>query len=51
VEEVRRGQWIFYSVDKSSEYYTFIQPILEQLPNQDEKSKELKEKGIRISCC
>ncbi|GAB3798883.1 metal-responsive transcriptional regulator AseR [Virgibacillus kimchii] len=51
VTEERRGQWIFYSVNKSSEYYAFIQPILEQLPSQDTKLKELEEKGIRISCC
>jgi len=51
VEEERRGQWIFYSVNERNEYYPFIQQILEQLPNQDDKLKELEEKGTRISCC
>ncbi|RKQ34651.1 ArsR/SmtB family transcription factor [Oceanobacillus halophilus] len=51
VKEERKGQWIFYSVNKSNEYYSFIRPILEQLPNQDYKLKELEEKGTRISCC
>lgn len=51
VTEERRGQWIFYSVNKNSEYYAFVQPVLEQLPSQDAKLKELEEKGIRISCC
>jgi|SRR5699024_11076260 len=51
VEEERRGQWIYYSIDKSSEYYLFIQPILDQLPDQNSKLKELEAKGTRISCC
>lgn len=51
VKEERKGQWIFYSVDKTNEYYPFIKPILDQLPSQDNKLKELEEKGTRISCC
>lgn len=50
VSEERKGQWIFYSVDKNNEYYSFIKPILNQLPSQDYKLKELEEKGTRISC-
>lgn len=51
VEEERKGQWIFYSVNKNNEYYSFIKPILDQLPSQDDKIKELEEKGTRINCC
>lgn len=51
VKEERRGQWIFYSLNKSNEYYLFIKSILEQVPSQDYKLKELEEKGTRISCC
>ncbi|WP_042143396.1 helix-turn-helix transcriptional regulator [Paucisalibacillus sp. EB02] len=51
VKEERRGQWIFYSINKSNEYYPFIQQILEQLPSQDDKLKDLEEQGTRISCC
>lgn len=51
VEEERKGQWIFYSVNKRHEYYPFIQQILGQLPDQDDKLDELDEKGVRISCC
>ena len=51
VREERKGQWIFYSVNKRNEYYSFIQPILDQVPSQDDKLKELEEKGTRISCC
>lgn len=51
VEEERKRQWIFYSLNKNSEYYSFITPLLNQLPNQNYKLKELEEKGTRISCC
>jgi ArsR family transcriptional regulator, arsenate/arsenite/antimonite-responsive transcriptional repressor len=51
VKEERRGQWIFYSINKTNEYYPFIQQILAQLPSQDDKLKELEEQGTRISCC
>ena len=50
VTETRRGQWIIYSLNKDSEYYPFNQRLLEQLPNQDFKLKELEEQGLRISC-
>lgn len=51
VEEERKGQWIFYSVNKNNEYYSFIKDILDQLPSQNDKIKELEENGTRISCC
>ena len=51
VYEERRGQWIFYSIDKGNAYYSFIKPILDQLPNQDDKIKRLEEEGMRITCC
>ena len=37
VQEERRGQWIYYSIDKSRDYYLFVQPILDQLPDQNDK--------------
>ena len=50
VTETRRGQWIIYSLNKESDYYPLIQDLLEHLPNQDFKLKELEEQGLRISC-
>ncbi|KQL19464.1 ArsR/SmtB family transcription factor [Cytobacillus solani] len=50
VKEMRRGQWIIYSLNKESEYYPLVQNILQHLPNQDFKLKELEEQGLRISC-
>ncbi|WP_299093288.1 metalloregulator ArsR/SmtB family transcription factor [uncultured Metabacillus sp.] len=50
VKESRRGQWIFYSLNKSSEYYPLVQNILEHLPDQNDRVKELEAQGLRISC-
>ncbi|KOP82454.1 ArsR/SmtB family transcription factor [Cytobacillus solani] len=50
VKETRRGQWIIYSLNKESEYYPLVQNILQHLPNQDFKLKELEKQGLRISC-
>lgn len=50
VSETRRGQWVIYSLNKQSEYYPFIQDLLNYLPSQDFKLLELEEQGLRISC-
>jgi len=50
VGETRRGQWIIYSLNKKSDYYPLVQSLLDHLPNQDFKLKELEEQGLRISC-
>lgn len=50
VQESRKGQWIFYSLNKKNAYYPFVKEILHCLPNQDYKLKELEEQGTRISC-
>ncbi|WP_112180242.1 MULTISPECIES: metalloregulator ArsR/SmtB family transcription factor [Paraliobacillus] len=51
VKEKRQGQWIFYSINKENDYYGFIEQIINQLPDQTEKLKELEENGTRITCC
>lgn len=51
VQEEKRGQWVFYSLNKQSEYYPFTASILQQLPSQQEKLDKLKEQGKRVVCC
>ncbi|WP_407269972.1 ArsR/SmtB family transcription factor [Radiobacillus sp. PE A8.2] len=51
VKEERKGQWIFYSLNKQNEHFPFVEQLLLQLPDQDFKLKELEEKGTRITCC
>ncbi|OIJ21486.1 transcriptional regulator [Anaerobacillus alkalidiazotrophicus] len=50
VRETRRGQWIIYSLEKGSDFYPLVQNMIQYLPNQDYKLKELEEQGLRISC-
>lgn len=50
VGETRKGQWIIYSLNKNNEFYPFVHSLLEHLPSQDFKLKELEEQGLRISC-
>lgn len=50
VKENRKGQWIFYSLNQNSELYEMVLHILEFIPNQDERIRELEKQGLRISC-
>ncbi|MEQ7805630.1 ArsR family transcriptional regulator [Priestia megaterium] len=51
VKEKRKGQWIFYSLNKAHENHDFIISLLDSLPCQDERLTELEKQGLRISCC
>ncbi|MBP1916750.1 ArsR family transcriptional regulator [Lederbergia galactosidilyticus] len=51
VKEERRGQWIFYSINKGNEYYPFVRNILAQVASQDHLLQELEAKGTRTTCC
>ncbi|KAA9019016.1 ArsR/SmtB family transcription factor [Niallia endozanthoxylica] len=51
IQETRKGQWIFYSLNKDSDYYPLVHNLLQHLPDQDFKLQELEEQGLRISCC
>ncbi|ADE68774.1 MULTISPECIES: ArsR/SmtB family transcription factor [Priestia] len=51
VSERRKGHWIFYSLNKGNSYYQFVLDILDSLPSEDERLKELEKQGLRISCC
>ena len=50
VQEERRGQWIFFSINESHEDYPFVKSILEHLPDQSSSITELKTQGLRVCC-
>ncbi|WP_026693850.1 ArsR/SmtB family transcription factor [Peribacillus kribbensis] len=50
VSESRRGQWIFYSLNKTYPFLDFVQKVIEQIPSQKFKLEELEAQGKRICC-
>ena len=50
MKENRKGQWIFYSLNKESDMYEMVLNIMEFIPSQDERIRELEKQGLRISC-
>lgn len=50
VKEERRGQWVFYSINKNSDAYELLQTILTFIPDQSSKLFELEKAGLRINC-
>jgi ArsR family transcriptional regulator, arsenate/arsenite/antimonite-responsive transcriptional repressor len=50
VKESRRRQWIIYSLNTTSEFYPLVKSLLEQIPDQGFRLKQLEEQGLRISC-
>lgn len=50
VKEERKGQWVVYSLNISSDYYQLVKGILKHVPSQREKFEWLEEKGLRITC-
>lgn len=50
IKEERRGQWIFYSINEENVHYHFIIQLLNLLPDQIKKLKELEDNGTRIKC-
>ncbi|RCW69810.1 ArsR/SmtB family transcription factor [Saliterribacillus persicus] len=51
VKEKRKGSWVFYSLNKESEFTIFIERLLDEIPNQDDKLEALEKNGKRITCC
>ncbi|AYV66746.1 ArsR family transcriptional regulator [Niallia circulans] len=50
VKEQKKGQWVFYSLNKASQYDGLINELLQHIPSQHGKMTRLKEKGIKILC-
>lgn len=51
VKERRKGQWIFYSLNREHETYPMIKGLLAHIPDQKERLVALEAKGLRINCC
>ncbi|PXW92957.1 ArsR family transcriptional regulator [Streptohalobacillus salinus] len=50
VKEVKRRQWVFYSLNETHQYYPLVKAILVRLESQQDKLVSLTESGKRIDC-
>lgn len=50
VKEQRKGQWIFYSLNQTSDLYELVVNVLEFVPDQDSHIRKLEKQGLRINC-
>ncbi|KHF40923.1 ArsR/SmtB family transcription factor [Halalkalibacter okhensis] len=51
VYEKRKGQWIFYRVNKKHEAYPLVESLLAHIPSQKARLVDLEQRGLRVSCC
>ncbi|MDP4086196.1 MAG: metalloregulator ArsR/SmtB family transcription factor [Bacillota bacterium] len=50
VKEERRGQWIYYSLNATSELFSLLDDILNHLPEQTEKIKQIEKSNPTLRC-
>jgi ArsR family transcriptional regulator len=50
IKEERRGQWIYYSLNTQSDLYGLIEDILEHVPDQTEKIKQIEKSNPTLRC-
>lgn len=50
VKEERRGQWIYYSLNKQIEQYGLIQDILEHVPDQTDNIQMIEKANPTLQC-
>lgn len=50
VQEERRGQWIYYSLNQTSDLYALLEDILEHVPDQTDKIKQIEKSNPTLRC-
>ncbi|MDR4947117.1 ArsR/SmtB family transcription factor [Neobacillus cucumis] len=50
VKEERRGQWIYYSLNSESDLNGLIEDILEHVPVQTEKIRQIEKSNPTLRC-
>ncbi len=50
LKEDRKGQWRFYSINRSCPEFETIQHILNQMDEEDELLQSIKQKETQVSC-
>ncbi|EEK75831.1 Arsenical resistence operon repressor, ArsR [Bacillus cereus R309803] len=50
MQEERRGQWIYYSLNQTSDLYALLEDILAHVPDQTEKIKQIEKSNPTLQC-
>lgn len=50
VKETRKGQWIYYSLNKNNDFNSLINFISDMIPDQDEKIKLIEKVNPTDTC-
>ncbi|AZU60619.1 ArsR/SmtB family transcription factor [Neobacillus mesonae] len=50
VNEQKRGQWVFYSLNRQNSFFPLVDDVLKHVPDQQEKINLLAQQGLRITC-
>ena len=50
VKEERKGQWVYYSINKNSEAYHLLESILHYVPVQTEKMEQIIKSNPTLRC-
>ncbi|MBD7937001.1 MULTISPECIES: ArsR/SmtB family transcription factor [Cytobacillus] len=48
--ESRKGQWVYYGLNKQYENFPFVCTLLNQLPSQEGLLESLEKQGLRVMC-
>jgi ArsR family transcriptional regulator len=50
IKEDRRGQWIYYSLNLQSDLYGLVEDILEHVPDQAGKIRQIEKNNPTLRC-
>ncbi|MGE8203398.1 ArsR/SmtB family transcription factor [Heyndrickxia sp. NPDC080065] len=50
VKEARKGQWVYYSLNNNSDFYSLIEYVTELIPDQSEKIRQIEITNPTLRC-
>ncbi|NHM32021.1 ArsR/SmtB family transcription factor [Neobacillus terrae] len=50
VKEERKGQWVYYSINKTSDAYPLLESVLHYIPEQTEKMEQIIKSNPTLRC-
>ncbi|QQZ09638.1 ArsR/SmtB family transcription factor [Heyndrickxia vini] len=50
VKEARKGQWIYYALNKNNEFFPLIEYVTKLVPDQEEAIKQIDKSNPTLRC-